>query len=96
MVAYADNNLQFYNIVNAIYKAEGGDKAQFAYGIRSVKYKSVSEARKICYNTVSNNYLRWKKAKTKEDFLEYLSKVYCPFDHEVWLKNVRYFLDKSK
>lgn len=45
-------------IVEAIYRAEGGVKAQYLYGIRSVRYNTSAEARKICLNSVRNGYLK--------------------------------------
>ena len=69
------------DLVNAIFKAEGGAKAQYLYGIRSVKYKDANEARKICFNTVRNNRKRFAN-QTKHKLNQY------------WLKNVKYFLYK--
>jgi hypothetical protein len=89
-------------IVRAIYKAEGGAKATYLYGIRSVKYGSAQEAYRICLNTVRNNRRRWQRDGAKGDYLTYLSKKYCPIGCEndrgtnrYWLKNVRFFLAKE-
>ena len=65
-------------IANAIYRIEGGDKARVPYGILSVKVKSREDARRICCNTVRNNYVRWQKAGAKGDYRLYLADVYCP------------------
>lgn len=95
--AYTDEQ-----IVNAIYKAEGGKKAQYAYGIRSVSYKDEAEARKICFNTVRNNRTRFTNQSKYTDYLEFLASRYCPVGcdndrgtNKYWLKNVRYFLTKE-
>lgn len=91
-------------IVNAIFKAEGGYKAQYLYGIRSVKYKDEAEARQICFNTVKNNRKRYadygyKKYKT---YLEFLASRYCPVNcdndrgtNRFWIRNVQYFLERG-
>jgi hypothetical protein len=95
--AYTDTQ-----IVNAIYKAEGGAKATYAYGIRSVKYSTVAEARRICFNTVRNNRKRFAKQSKYTDFLEFLASRYCPVGcdndrgtNKYWVKNVRYFLKEA-
>lgn len=80
------------DLVRAIWLTEGGSKAKYAYGIESVKYSSKAEARQVCYRTIKNNRARWGRAGCPGDFLSYLSKVYCPHNHKVWLKNVKYFL----
>ena len=88
-------------IVNAIYQAEGAEKATYLYGIRSVSYKDEAEARRICFNTVRNNRIRFKKQDRYNDYLSFLVSRYCPIGAENdpnglnrhWLKNVRYFLE---
>lgn len=91
-------------IVNAIYKAEGGKKAVYKYGIRSIKYKTEAEARKICLNTIKNNRKRYLKYgyKRYRTFLEFLASRYAPINCEndngnnrYWLNNVKYFLNRS-
>jgi hypothetical protein len=91
-------------IVNAIYKAEGGGNAQYLYGIRSVSYGSATEARRICFNTVRNNRKRFADYGYKKHatYLEFLASRYCPIGadndpkglNNHWLKNVKYFLNK--
>jgi hypothetical protein len=91
-------------IVSAIYQAEGGAKAQFLYGIRSIKCSGDTECRKICFNTVKNNRKRFADYGFKDhpDFISFLSARYCPIGanndpqglNKNWQKNVRYFLDK--
>ena len=96
----------YYNrYVEAIFKAEGGDKAQYPYGIRSVKCETKAECRKICFNTVRNNYTRWLEANTTQTFLEFLANRYCPTSGKLteaerrlnvhWKTNVAYFLKEG-
>ena len=89
-------------LVNSIYKAEGGDKTKYPYGIKSVKCDSKKECRRVCRNTIVNNVKRWEKAKKKgdkRDYLTFLWHRYCPPKaHKLnnnWLKNVKYFLNKG-
>jgi hypothetical protein len=89
-------------IVNAIYKAEGGKKAKKPFGILSVECSGYDECRQICYNTVRNNRKRYADYghKQYDTYLEFLSSRYAPVGasndpsnlNKNWLKNVRYFL----
>jgi len=86
-------------LADAIFKAEGGYRAEYLYGIRSVKYKDESDARRICLNTINNNKKRFLKQDKYKDYLEFLASRYCPVNcdndrgsNRFWLKNVRYFL----
>jgi len=99
------NNYTNEQIVNAIFKAEGGYKAKYLYGIRSVQYKDEADARRICLNTVRNNRTRFIKQTKHKNYLEFLASRYCPtkgnlsnaeqkLNHN-WLNNVRYFLQKG-
>jgi len=93
--AYTDEE-----IVNAIYRAEGADKAIYKYGIRSIKYKDEAEARQICLNSVRNNKVRWEKAGRPHDFITFMGLRYCPPKahpkNSNWVKNVKYFLLKLR
>lgn len=96
--AYTDTQ-----IVDAIYQSEGGARAQYAYGIRSVKYSTIAEARRICANTVRNNRKRFAKQNKYTDYIEFLASRYCPVGcdndrgtNKYWVKNVRYFLKKGE
>ncbi|MBM4137500.1 MAG: hypothetical protein FJ241_11825 [Nitrospira sp.] len=98
--AYTDDQ-----IADAIFLAEGGYKAKYLYGIVSVKYKDEAEARKICLNTIRNNRKRYDDYGHKQypTYLEFLQSRYCPIGasndpknlNKNWLKNVRYFLERS-
>lgn len=92
-----DNN----KLANAIYKAEGGSKATWLYGIRSVKYKNKAEAHQICLNTIRNQRRRHSKHDCGKTYLVCLRDRYCPLQakndplglNSHWLKNVKYFLN---
>ena len=89
-------------LCDAIYKAEGGAKATYLYGIRSVHYEDERDARRICLNTINNNKARFYKQDKYEDYLSFLASRYCPVGcdndtgtNRFWLKNVRYYYNKG-
>lgn len=101
-IAHADT-INPEKLADAIYRAEGGAKAQYPYGIRSVKCDTVAECRKICINTIKANVRRWNKYghRTHDSFLAFLASRYAPVKNATndpkklnrhWLKNVSYFL----
>ena len=83
-------------IVEAIYKAEGGSKATWLYGIKSVPYDSPEEARRICFNSVRNGRARWIKAGKPDDLIVFIGKRYCPPTvhslNKNWVRNVKAIL----
>lgn len=87
-------------IVDAIYLAEGGEKAKKPYGILSVPCDSEASCRRIAENTVRNNFRRWLDAGAEGDYLEFLARRYAPIGasndprglNQNWLSNVRYFM----
>lgn len=93
-------------LVQAIYQAEGGALAQYPYGIRSVRFDGVDEAKRICENTVRNNIKRYEKKFNKSaetlDFIDFLGDKYCPVGadndpkgvNKNWKKNVTYWYKK--
>lgn len=96
-------------IADAIYKAEGGAKAEYLYGIRSVAYSDAADARRICLNTIRENRRRYEEYGHTEyrSFLEFLASRYAPVSgeglsegtiklNENWLRNVRYFLKENR
>ena len=89
-------------ILWAIFKAEGGYKAQYYFGIRSVRYKDFEDAKRICLRTIKNNRKRYTDYGYKKHatYLEFLASRYCPVSAHLlnknWLKNVHYFLEKGK
>lgn len=76
--AYAELSPEKINqIVDAIGKIENSKK--YPYGIKSIPTNGNKEyARKICYNTVRNNYRRWLKSDRKKTYLKFLADRYCP------------------
>jgi hypothetical protein len=77
-------------IADAIYKIEGGANTKFPYGIKSVK---TSNPRQVCLNTIKNNYIRWQKAGSKQNYLDFLANIYCPPSadkqgNQNWIKNI--------
>lgn len=96
-------------IANAIYWAEGGEKTNYIFGIKSIKCRGYNECRRICKNTIRNNRRRYKEYGHKEfkDYLSFLASRYCPTTgknlsgserklNKYWIKNVKYFLKNPK
>ena len=93
------NEIPVDKIVNAIYIIEGSERAKKPFGILSVPCDGYNECRRICENTVVNNFRRWKKAGRPGDYLEFLAARYCPVGAEndngtnkFWLTNLRRIL----
>lgn len=81
-------------IVNAIWVAEGGEKARVPYGVLSVKVRDSAHARSICARTVRNNWSRWEESGRRVSFIAFLGSRYCPpaadpSGHANWVSNVR-------
>ena len=99
-IAYSDEK-----IADAIWLAEGSEKAKFTYGIRSISYKNKAEARQICLNTIRNQRKRHSRHNCGKTYLECLAERYCPTQGKLtaqekrlnryWLKNVLYYLNKK-
>jgi hypothetical protein len=89
-------------ICQAIWKAEGGVRATYAYGIRSVHYANISEARHICLRTIRNNRVRYARYGYQQypTYLEFLASRYCPVQahpkNRYWLRNVSYWLERGE
>lgn len=80
------------SICDAIYRIEGGIKTAYPYGIRSIKTKN---PRKVCLNTVLNQYSRWDK---KGCYFDSLADRYCPPSADKqgninWKKNIKKVLN---
>ena len=96
MLAAAVVSAQPINVermADAIYRAEGGDKARVPYGVLSVKVKDKADARRICINTIRNNITRWEKAGKPGEYIDFLANRYCPpsadpIGNRNWKKNV--------
>lgn len=92
-LAWTDNQ-----IADAIYKAEGGRKTSYPYGILK-RYKHTTP-RQACLNTIAHAKRDWNG---KGDFIEFLGNRYCPVGcdndngtNKYWLKNVRWFLSQAQ
>ena len=85
--------------VEAIHHTEGNDN----YGILSVKCQKGSECKRICANTVRNNYKRWRRTTQSVPFVLFLQRRFCPLKavndpsglNYNWLKNVQWFLKEG-
>lgn len=93
-------------IVHSVFLAEGGNKTLYPYGIRSIKTKNKEHARRICKNTIHNNFHRWVKAGRKGTFIDFLGNRYCPTRgrnlsksernlNKHWKKNVLFYFQKN-
>ena len=90
-------------IADAIYLAEGSERAVKPFGILSVPCNGYDDCRQICLNTIRNNKIRFKKQNKYDDFITFLGSRYCPVGCEndngtnrFWLRNVLYFLEAKK
>ena len=70
--AHAEPDYEALSI--AIRKVEGSA----SYGIKSVPFSSISEAKAICIRTCRHKYAQWLKSGTKRPYLMYLADRYCP------------------
>lgn len=71
-MAYAEPDYEA--LANAIKRVEGVPY----YGIKSVKWDSYAEARRICINTCRNQWKRHQAHKCGKDYLDCLADRYCP------------------
>ena len=91
-------------IADAIYHAEGGERAKKPFGILSVRCDGYKDCRGIAVNTIRSNFRRWSESRSHEDFLTYLARVYAPETavndptglNRNWVKNVTYFVNHPK
>ena len=80
-------------LADAIYKAEGGAKTRFPYGVKSVQ---THDPRGVCIRTIRRALKDWPG---KGDFILFLGKRYCPVEsdpvgHRNWVRNVRKIYDE--
>ncbi len=89
-------NAQANKYADAIKRVENSTK--YPYGIKSIDTKgNAAKARRICINTVKNNYIRWQNAGNQGEYVDFLANVYCPISadpvgNKNWKKNIRAFL----
>jgi hypothetical protein len=87
-------------VADAIYRAEGGPRAKVPYGILSVPVRNEQEARKVCLNTIRNNWQRWTDAGQPGHFIDFLGNRYCPpsadpVGNRNWRRNVKSLLSRD-
>lgn len=94
---------QAERLADAIWIAEGGAKTKYPYGIRSINtHGDATKARRICLNTIRNNYVRWVNAGRPGEYVVFLANRYCPVASDPrgnanWIRNVKfYFKDTIK
>ena len=83
----------YERLADAVHIAENGKSLKLGleqYGIHSIPYRDEAHARQICIRTLKHAY-----RDHTGDYLTFLSKRYCPVNHKVWLKNVRYYYEKG-
>lgn len=78
---------------DAIYRAEGGDKARAPYGVLSIKTKDADEARRITINSAKKNYQRWLDAGKPGTYVQFMANRWTPPSADPkgnanWIKNV--------
>lgn len=72
------NDTKINQFADAVYRIEGGEKARKPYGILSVKVNNKQHARRICINSIKNNYKRWIDSGQKVAFPVYFAGRWCP------------------
>lgn len=88
-------------MADAIFLAEGGDKARVPYGVLSVKVRDKSHARSITIISIRNNIKRWNKAGKPGTFVEFMANRWCPESSDAignknWKRNVTLIYSKSR
>lgn len=83
-------------LLDAVWKAEGGEKARVPYGITTVRVNSPNHARRIARTTLA----RALRERPDLPWIEATARVYCPEKadpkgHVRWKKNVLYFYYKK-
>jgi hypothetical protein len=63
---------------DTVYRIEGGKKAKKPYGILTIPVKDEQSARKVCINTIKNNYKRWNAAGRTNCFIDFFANRWCP------------------
>lgn len=89
---------------DAIYLAEGGEKAKKPYGVLSVPCDSEASCRQICLNSHRNNIKRFYNQDKYDDFVEFFGTRWAPVGakndptglNRNWVKNVKWFLENRR
>jgi hypothetical protein len=92
-------------LLDAIYIAEGGQRASVPYGLIYQRYcrDEVGWCAHIAADLVRTHYERWAGAGRRGEFLEYLARRWAPIGakndpgglNRHWLRNVRWALRKQ-
>ena len=103
-----DTEYKVNQLADAIFRAEGGYKTNFPYGIKSVRCNNEQECRRICKNTIRNNITRYENSTTNDNssYLQFLQSRFAPTTGNItsleksynvsWLKNVKWFLENPR
>ncbi len=65
-------------IADAIWVAEGGNRARVSHGILAVPVRNAAQARAVCLRTIRHAWTDWLAAGRPGDFLDFLGDRYCP------------------
>ena len=87
-------------MADAIFKAEGGSKTKWLYGVKSVRVNNGHEARKVTMMSVRNNWSRWEQAGKPGKFIPFMAARWCPVSvdsvgNRNWTRNVTKLMGKD-
>lgn len=97
MAAAARNSCSGDNllILFAVRKAENGGLG-IEFGIECRRGTDLNTQAGWAAATIMKNRERWDTTITGDDFIAFLGKRYCPLNHEVWIRNVKFWVNKFK
>lgn len=77
-----------------------GVHSKHPYGVLSVKVSTIEDAKRVCTQTVTNNWKRWQKAGCPGLYITFIANRYCPPSADPkgninWKKNVTKFYGES-
>lgn len=86
-------------MATVIWTVEGGKNTRFPYGIKSISVKDEADARRICINSIKNNWKRWNTANRPCGFVDWMANRWCPIKsdpvgHKNWVQNVTKLVGK--
>ena len=88
-------------IVNAIWRIEGGSHTKYPYGVRSIETRGdVNKARRICMQSVSNNWIRFQHQNKQIDFISFMAVRWVPvasdpIGNKNWINNAHKILGSN-
>lgn len=88
-------------IVDVIYRIEGGTGTKYPFGIKSVECRGYDECRRVCFNTVRNNWRRWQDAGRPGLYFDFLADRFCPKESDPvgnrnWKRNIKTIMGAEK